>query len=255
MATILTYIYNEINRKYIWRVRVIAMRNIFIFIVVLIICFISINYYVYEKINESYSTEQDLMKKISSNIPDYIKIDNMPQDLLDAVVAVEDKRFYMHFGFDIIGIGRAFISNLKEGEIIQGGSTITQQLAKNLFLSNEKTYKRKLKELFIAVKIENLYTKEEILEMYLNEIYYGAGANGIQEASQTYFNKNVEELTSAQCTMLAGIIQAPSFYNPKKHPERAKKRQELVINLMAKNGYINKEAERNIKWQMVFMSQ
>lgn len=231
------------------------MRNIIIFIVVLVICFICINYYVYQNINEIYSTDQDLVKKISSNVPNYTKIDKIPKDLLDAVVAVEDKRFYMHCGFDVIGIGRAFVSNLKEGEIVQGGSTITQQLAKNLFLSGEKNYKRKLNELFIAVKIESLYTKKEILEMYLNAIYYGAGAQGIQAASQTYFNKNIEDLTVAQCTMLAGLPQAPSFYNPKKHPERAKKRQEIVVDLMTKNGYINEEVEKRVRNQMILMFQ
>lgn len=231
------------------------MRNIIIFIVALAICFVCINYYVYQNINEVYSTDQDLVKKISSNIPNYTKIDKIPQELLDAVVAVEDKRFYMHYGFDVIGIGRAFISNFKEGEIVQGGSTITQQLAKNLFLSGEKSYKRKIKELFIAVKIESLYTKKEILEMYLNAIYYGAGSYGIQAASRTYFNKNIEDLTVAQCTMIAGLPQAPSFYNPKKHPERAKKRQEIVVDLMAENGYINKEVEKRVRNQMILMFQ
>ncbi|SHJ87731.1 transglycosylase domain-containing protein [Paramaledivibacter caminithermalis] len=231
------------------------MKRIIMFIIALAICFMGIIYCVYQDINEFYFADQDLIKKVSSSTPDYTKIDKIPKELVDAILAVEDKRFYMHYGFDILGIGRAFISNLREGEVVQGGSTITQQLAKNLFLSSEKSLKRKLKELFIAVKIESLYTKEEILEMYLNTIYYGAGAHGIQAASKTYFNKNVEDLTVTQCTMLAGLPQAPSLYNPKKYLERAKKRQEIVVDSMSKNGYISKEIEKKIKKQMICIFQ
>lgn len=231
------------------------MKRIILFLASLVVCFIGINCLVYKSINETYSTDENLIEKISSEVPNYTKIDEIPKALIDAMVVVEDKRFLSHYGFDVIGIGRAFIANLKEGEVVQGGSTITQQLAKNLFLSSEKKLTRKVKELYIAIKIENEYSKEEILEMYLNCIYYGAGAYGIQNASQTYFNKNVDQLTFAECTLLAGLPQAPSRYNPKKYPERAKKRQMIVLDTMFKNGLIGKNVEEKIRKQMVFNFQ
>lgn len=259
MEAIFTYIYNEIkvkiNKINRSKRRVIEMKKIILFILALVVCFIGINYLVYKNINETYATDEDLIGKISSDIPNYTKIDKIPKELIDAVIVVEDKRFFTHYGFDIIGIGRAFIANLKEGEVVQGGSTITQQLAKNLFLSSEKKLKRKVKELFIAIKIENQYSKEEILEMYLNCIYYGAGAYGIENASQTYFNKKVEELTLAECTLLAGLPQAPSRYNPKQYPERAKKRQSIVLDLMYKNQIIGKEVQEKLTKQSFFVFQ
>lgn len=226
------------------------MKRIILFMLALVVCFIGINYLVYKNINETYATDEDLIEKISSDIPNYTKIDKIPKELIAAVIVVEDKRFFTHYGFDVIGIGRAFIANLKEGEVVQGGSTITQQLAKNLFLSKEKKLKRKVKELYIAIKIENQYSKEEILEMYLNCIYYGAGAYGIENASQTYFNKSVEELTLAECTLLAGLPKAPSIYNPKQYPKRAKQRQKIVLDLMSKNGVIGKVAEKKVRIQI-----
>jgi penicillin-binding protein 1A/penicillin-binding protein 2A len=231
------------------------MKRIILFMVALVVCFIGINFLVYKNINETYSTNENLIKKISSDVPNYTKIDDIPKGLIDAIITVEDRRFFSHYGFDVIGIGRAFIANLKAGEVIQGGSTITQQLAKNLFLSSEKKLTRKVKELYIAIKIENDYSKEEILEMYLNCIYYGPGAYGIQNASQTYFNKDVDELTLVESALLAGLPQAPSGYNPKKYPKRAKKRQGIVLDLMYKNRIIGKEVQENLTKQSFFVFQ
>lgn len=228
------------------------MKRIILFLLSLVVCFIGINYLVYKDINEAYSTDVDLIKKISSDIPNYTKIDKIPKELIDAIIAVEDRRYFAHYGFDVIGIGRAFVANLKEGEVVQGGSTITQQLAKNLFLSSEKKLSRKVKELFIAIKLENQYSKEEILEMYFNCIYYGEGAYGIENASQTYFNRKVEELSLAECAMLAGLPKAPSIYNPKKYPERAKKRQKVVLDLMSKNAFLSKNTKEKVSMKIVF---
>jgi len=183
--------------------------------------------------NSKYNLNNDLIKQVSSNVPDYTPVDKIPDDFLKAIIAVEDRRFYNHHGFDIEAIGRAVYINLKGGTVRQGGSTITQQLTKNLFLSSDKTYHRKLKELALAIKLERLYTKDEILEMYINVIYYGSDAYGIQAASQTYFNKNAKDLTREECALLAGLPQAPSIYNPKANPDLAQKRKATVLSLMA----------------------
>lgn len=182
--------------------------------------------------NSKYDLNTELIKQVSANVPDYTPIDKIPHDFIKAIVVVEDRRFYKHPGFDIEAIGRALWINLKGGTVKQGGSTITQQLAKNLFLSSDKTYNRKIKELILAVKLENLYTKDEILEMYMNVIYYGSDAYGIQAASQTYYGKNAAELSLEECALLAGLPQAPSIYNPKTNPAMAQKRQATVLTLM-----------------------
>lgn len=182
--------------------------------------------------NSKYNLKTDLIKQVSANVLDYTPLDKMPQNFIKAIVAVEDRRYYKHHGFDIEAIGRASWANLKGGTITQGGSTITQQLAKNLFLSSDKTYNRKIKELLLAIKLERLYTKDEILEMYINVIYYGSDAYGIQAASHTYFGKNAADLSLEECALLAGLPQAPSIYNPKTNPALALERQNTVLSLM-----------------------
>jgi membrane peptidoglycan carboxypeptidase len=232
------------------------MKKIISFLLMIIIVFIiGIKVFAYQINNDNYSMNEDLIEQISSKIPNYTKLDELPEDLKNAVVAVEDRRFYKHHGFDIKAIGRAFITNIKERQVKQGGSTITQQLAKNLFLSNERKFNRKLKELVLAVELENKYTKDEILEMYLNVIYYGSGAYGIQNASLTYFDKNVWNLSLEECAMLAGLPQAPSAYNPKKYFRRAKKRQETVLDIMVKHGFVNNEIKEKTKNQLISIVQ
>lgn len=186
----------------------------------------------------TYSLDKNLIAQISSNNPNYVTMDKIPQNLKNAVIAVEDIRFNKHFGFDVVAITRALVTNIKSGYLKEGGSTITQQLAKNLFLSNEKKFSRKLEELFISIKLESMYNKDEILEMYLNVIYFGSGAYGIGNASQLYFNKDVENLSLEECAMLAGLLKAPSLYNPKEDYDMAKNRQEVVLTLMEKHGFI-----------------
>ncbi|QNK55932.1 transglycosylase domain-containing protein [Paenibacillus sp. PAMC21692] len=156
----------------------------------------------------------------------------LPKSLIDAVTAVEDKRFFDHKGMDTRAIGRAFYANLRAGGTTQGGSTITQQLAKNVFLSHERTWMRKWNEVLLAKKIEENYNKQEILEMYLNQIYFGEGAWGIKRAAETYFGKTVDKLTLSESAVLAGLIRAPSALTPYKHPEKAKERRNLVLRLM-----------------------
>jgi penicillin-binding protein 1A len=167
-----------------------------------------------------------------------IPLKDMPQTLIDAFVAAEDSRFYKHRGVDFISIVRAFFKNLEAGTIVQGGSTITQQVTKSFLLTPERSYKRKLKEAILAYRIDNAFSKEDILYLYLNQIYLGHGAYGVQAASENYFGKSVKDLNLAECAMLAGLPQAPSKYSPFRHPERAKQRQIYVLNRMVAENYI-----------------
>ncbi|WP_293985916.1 transglycosylase domain-containing protein [Megasphaera sp.] len=174
-----------------------------------------------------------------------IDINKVPQNLQNAFIAAEDNRFYEHIGIDPVGIVRAVFANLTNRGIAQGGSTITQQLAKNAFLSQEQTLKRKIQEAMLALEIEHKYSKKEILEMYMNQIYFGQGAYGIQTAAKTYFNKDVNELSLTQCAMLAGLPKSPNYYSPFNNLNEAKKRKNVVLDQMAKYGYISSaEAEK-----------
>jgi len=168
-----------------------------------------------------------------------IDINKVPQNLQNAFIAAEDNRFYDHIGIDPRGIFRAIWANVTHHGIAQGGSTITQQLAKNAFLSQEQTLKRKIQEAMLALEIERKYSKKEILEMYMNQIYFGQGAYGIQTAAKTYFGKDVNELSLAQCAMLAGLPNSPNYYSPFNKLEIAKERQSVVIDQMVKYGYIS----------------
>ena len=163
---------------------------------------------------------------------------DIPQSLTQAVIAVEDARFFEHPGLDVIGILRATLTNLRRGGRVEGASTITQQLARSLFLSPERTFVRKFKELILAYKIEVILSKEQILEMYLNQIYFGQGAYGVAAASQTYFGKDPGALNLAESALLAGLPKSPNNYSPYKYPERAKKRQEHVLARMEEGGFV-----------------
>jgi len=167
-----------------------------------------------------------------------IPLTEMPRTMIDAFVAAEDSRFYKHRGIDFISIVRAFFKNLEAGTIVQGGSTITQQVTKSFLLTPERSYKRKFKEAVLAYRIDKAFSKEDILYLYLNQIYLGHGAYGVQAASENYFGKSAKDLNLAECAMLAGLPQAPSKYSPFKHPERAKQRQIYVLNRMVDEGYI-----------------
>jgi penicillin-binding protein 1A len=166
-------------------------------------------------------------------------LDEMPPALINAFIAAEDSRFYKHKGIDFYSIIRAFFKNLEAGTIVQGGSTITQQVTKSFLLSPERSYIRKLKEAILAYRIDKAFNKKEILFLYLNQIYLGHGAYGVEAAAENYFGKSVKEMNLAECAILAGLPQAPSKYSPFKHPERAKQRQIYVLNRMVDEGFIS----------------
>lgn len=184
-----------------------------------------------------------------------IDINKVPQNLQNAFIAAEDNRFYEHIGIDPIGIFRAIFANLTNRGIAQGGSTITQQLAKNAFLSQEQTLKRKIQEAMLALEIEHKYSKKEILEMYMNQIYFGQGAYGIQTAAKTYFNKDVNELTLTQCAMLAGLPKSPNYYSPFNNLNEAKKRKNVVLDQMVKYGYVSAAEAEDAKNQDLDLSK
>lgn len=176
-----------------------------------------------------------------------VSIRQIPKDLQNAFVAVEDNRFYDHIGVDPKGILRAVVSNITSKEVAEGGSTITQQLAKNAYLTQERTMKRKIQEVFLALRLEQQYTKQEILELYLNQIYFGQGAYGVQAAAKTYFGKDVSELDTNECAVLAGIPKSPNYYSPLNSMEAAQKRKATVLDQMVKYGYMNAMTANSLK--------
>ncbi|PZD95540.1 penicillin-binding protein [Paenibacillus sambharensis] len=172
-----------------------------------------------------------------------VPLADIPEHLVNAIVAVEDKRFYEHEGVDLSALGRAAFRNIKAGGVVEGGSTITQQLAKNVLLNADRTMARKLKEAAMAVKIEMVYDKDEILEMYMNQIYFGEGAWGVEQAARVYFDKQAAELSLAESAMLAALPKAPSHYSPYASKDRALERRNLVLQLMAEQGYITADEQ------------
>jgi penicillin-binding protein 1A len=179
----------------------------------------------------------------------------LPQHLLLAFLAAEDARFFEHPGVDLMGIARAFIENVKAGEIVQGGSTITQQVVKSILLTSEKSFTRKLREAVLAYRIDNYLSKEEVLLLYLNHIYLGNGAYGVEAAAQEYYGKHVEELNLAESAMLAGLPKAPSRFAPTSNPTRAKERQAYVLTRMVEAGFVSvEEAQEALNQHLTFKS-
>lgn len=172
------------------------------------------------------------------NKESYTKLADIPITMQQAIIAVEDNRYYQHVGFDVEGIIRAALVNLQNGSIVEGGSTITQQLVRNLFLTQDRSLTRKLEEVVLAIDMELRYSKEEILEMYLNTVYFGSGNYGIGPAAKDYFGKKPAKLNLAECSMLAGLPNAPSLISPYVNFSAAKDRQSVVLSTMVKNGYI-----------------
>lgn len=166
------------------------------------------------------------------------RFEQLPPYLPQAVMAIEDRRFYDHVGVDFLGVARAMIANFQAGRVVQGGSSITQQLAKNLYLGPERNWRRKLKEVPIALWLEYNFSKEEIMEMYLNRVYLGSGATGVDAAARTYYQKSARYLTIAESAVLAGLLKAPSRLAPNRNPEAAQARAKLVLNAMEEEGYI-----------------
>ena len=171
----------------------------------------------------------------------YTQYEDVPEIYYKALVAVEDRRFYKHNGFDIIGTTRAIYNDIKANKLLEGGSTISQQLAKNLYFPKDNTLQRKIAEIFMAMKIEREYEKEDVLEFYVNGIYYGSGYYSIYDASEGFFGKEPKYMTDYECTLLVGIPNAPSVYSLNVRPDLAKQRQKKVIECMIELGYIKED--------------
>ena len=176
----------------------------------------------------------------------YTQYEDVPEIYYKALVAVEDRRFYKHNGFDIIGSARAIYNDIKAWELLEGGSTISQQLAKNLYFPQDNTLRRKIAEIFMAMKIEREYEKEDVLEFYVNGIYYGSGYYSIYDASIGYFDKEPKDMTDYECTLLVGIPNAPSVYSLNNRPDLARQRQKKVIECMVEVEYITEDEGREI---------
>src|SRR5881409_219977 len=183
-----------------------------------------------------YDDNDELITELHVERRIFVPLAHIPQSLRDAVIATEDKRFYYHWGIDPIGIARAVAQNYRRGRIVEGGSTITQQLTKVLFLTPDKSLERKMKEAALALELERRYSKDRILEMYLNQVYFGNGAYGVEAASRTYFGKSVTELSVKEAALVAGLPRAPTTYSPFEHSEAGKRRREVVLRRMVEYG-------------------
>lgn len=192
-------------------------------------------------VTKFYSQDGEVIKTFTAYNYDKAELKDIPEDLIKAIIATEDKNFYRHNGYDLFGIIRSSIQNVIARHTVQGASTITQQLARILFLSNERTFTRKIKELEVATRIERTISKDKILEMYLNNVYLGAGSYGVSAASQIYFNKKLNKLTLPEMALIAGLPQAPSVYNPYNNKDLAKKRRNQVLKRMLTMKYITSE--------------
>lgn len=214
-------------------------------LILILSLFLLIGYFHYSNILK----ENSLVTRIDevTSKENFVKFSNMSSYYRNAVISVEDHRFYDHGPVDFISIGRALFTNLKAGELKEGGSTITQQVAKNVIFSQEKSWIRKTSEIFAAYDLEKNYTKNEIFELYVNTAYFGDGYYGIYDASYGYYKKSPNDLTLDEASMLAGIPNAPSVYSPSVNPDLAKKRQYHVLNSMLEYGYITKDESISIK--------
>lgn len=187
---------------------------------------------------EIYDANGEVITELQAHNFTSVPLSEIPEIMIEAVVAVEDERFYEHSGFDYRAIGRSALRNIRAGGISEGGSTITQQLAKNLYFSAERTFDRKIREVFAANRIENEFDKDVIMELYLNQIYFGEGTWGVQDAAQKYFGKDIQEIELEEAALLAALPRSPTFYSPFQNEEQAKERRNLVLSMMHDQGYI-----------------
>jgi len=219
---------------------------------IIVVCIIIASVITYKGygIYEKAITENPLEEKITEikEIEDYTEFKDLPADYKNAVIDVEDQAFYKHFGISFKSIARAFVNNIKAAKIVEGGSTITQQLSKNLYFTQKQEILRKVAEMFVAFDIEKKYSKEDILEFYVNTSYFGDGYTGIGQACKGYLDKQPSEMTLLDSTLMAGIPNAPSAYAPTVNPELATKRQIIVIKRMLDKEDLSKEeADKLIK--------
>ena len=222
--------------------KIIIVITILLLVLFSIFFFIGFGYYsdrlkekpLFDRINEITSKEH------------FVKFDDLNKNYINAVIAVEDHRYFDHGAVDFLSIFRAIFTNLKDGDFEQGGSTITQQVAKNVIFTQERSLNRKLGELFAASDLEKNYSKNEIFALYVNTAYFGNGYYGIYDASKGYYNKEPKDLTLYEATMLAGVPNAPSLYAPTVNPELAKQRQKIVLGCMVKYGYISESDKSDV---------
>lgn len=198
-----------------------------------------------------YDRNGELATTIDTNRSEGVDVKEIPEYVPNAVIAIEDRRFKEHNGFDLKGMSRAFVNNLISGKITGGGSTITQQLAKNALLTHDQTYKRKIEELFLSLEIEKKYSKDEIMSMYLNHVYFGSGAWGIENATKKYLNKAISEITISEAAMLAGLLQSPSYLDPYQNYDRAMERRNVVLNSMNELGMITADEFKSAKEEKI----
>ena len=198
-------------------------------------------------VTKFYSSDGEVIKTFTAYKFEKVNISDVPDNIKNAIIATEDKNFYHHRGYDPIGLARSMIVNLSTGSLSQGASTITQQLARILFLSNEKTFDRKIKEFIVAARIEKTISKDQILEMYLNNVYLGSGAYGVAGAAQIYFNKPLKDLTLPEAALIAGLPQAPSVYSPYNNKKLAIERRNQVLGRMYKMRYITRQEYESAK--------
>ena len=231
------------NKKGSFLKKILAI--IFLIIICLSIYIIKSGYDIYKDAIASMPISKKVDEVSSSD--SYVTLDNIPKTYQEATILIEDKRFYSHQGVDIISIGRAIIKDISTLSLAEGGSTITQQVAKNLYLTQEKNFTRKVAEVFLATKLEEELSKEKILELYLNIIYYGDGYYGIQNASYGYFGKAPASLNLNEQTILVGLPNAPSIYQLSNNSNLTKKRQEIVIKTMANAGQLTEDQINEIK--------
>ena len=225
------------------------IRKLFIAIILLVIIATSILFLIGHFYYSKALKEKPLITRVEeiTSQENFVKFEDMSSYYRNAVISVEDHRFYDHGPVDFIAIGRAVFTNIKNGELQEGGSTITQQVAKNIVFSQERSWLRKVGEIFAAYDLEKNYTKRQIFELYVNTAYFGDGYYGIYEASYGYYNKSPKDLNLDEASMLAGVPNAPSVYAPTVNPDLAKKRQYHVLNTMLEYGYITKDESLSIK--------
>lgn len=206
-------------------------------------------------VTKFYSSDGEVIKTFTAYTFSKVELKDVPEELKEALISTEDKNFYRHSGYDIFGLVRSTVQNVMAGHVVQGASTITQQLARILFLSNERTFTRKIKELVIAARIEKTISKDQILEMYLNNVYLGSGAYGVEGAARIYFNKKIKDCTLPELALIAGLPQAPSVYSPYNNLDLAIKRRNQVLTRMYKMRYITKDEYENAKNAKVVLNE
>lgn len=224
-------------------------KKLFLLILVIAICICAFVIYKGHIMYQNAISKESIESKVAKikEYDNFVSIEDVPDTYKNATIAIEDHRFYSHHGIDIITTLRSLITDIQNKKITNGGSSITQQVARNLYFTQEKSFIRKIAELFVAIDLENSYKKEEILEMYLNIIYFGDGYTGLKQASYGYYRVAPKQLSLYEQTILAGIPNAPSIYSPNANADLAIKRQGKVLDAMVKYGYLTKDEATEIK--------